>query len=63
MSIPIFQFIPLPPLSTPHNHKFIFYICNSISYLNYFLMMPHLYAHFALPTSPPPPPPPALVQR
>ena len=31
MSIPISQFIP-PPL-TPGSHKFVFYICDSISVL------------------------------
>ena len=30
MSIPISQFISLPP-SSPGNHKFVFYICDSIS--------------------------------
>ena len=32
MSIPMFQFIPTPTLS-PDNHKFVFYIGDSISVL------------------------------
>ena len=32
MSIPISQFIPPHPL-LPGNHKFVFYICDSISVL------------------------------
>ena len=33
MSIPISQFIPPPPPVPFGNHKFVFYICDSISVL------------------------------
>ena len=32
MSVPVFQFIPTPSLPAG-NHKFVFYICNSVSVL------------------------------
>ena len=37
MSIPIFQFIP-PPTFPPGNHKFVFYICDSVSGFNVFYL-------------------------
>ena len=32
LSVPVFQFIPLPPF-LPSNRKFVFYICDSLFYL------------------------------
>ena len=45
MSIPIFQFIPTHTPSLRSNHKFVFYICNSISILQFKKMLKELSHH------------------